>query len=68
MTPEEIKAGLKDVITTTIKGEDATEKLHSILQAKMQARINPATAEVDIEEYTADPDEDEGGAEGGAGE
>ena len=59
MTPEEIKAGLKDVITTTIKGEDSTEKLHSILRAKMQARINPYTTEVDIEEHAVDPDEDE---------
>jgi hypothetical protein len=58
MTPEEIKASLKDVITTTIKGEDATEKLHNILQAKMQARINPDAAEVDIEEHAADLDED----------
>jgi hypothetical protein len=58
MTPEEIKAGLKDVITATIKGEDPTEKLHSILQAKMQARINSDAAEVNIEKHTTDPDED----------
>jgi hypothetical protein len=58
MTSEEIKAGLKDVITATIKGEDATEKLHSILQAKMQARINPSAAEVDVEKHTADLDKD----------
>ena len=66
MTPEEIKASLKDVITTTIKGDVATDKLHAILQAKMQSRIAPAEVTSEIDEATpndesADANTNEGG-------
>jgi len=43
MTPEEVRAKLRDTINALIKDEpeQATKSLHDVLAAKMRDRVNP---------------------------
>lgn len=61
MSPEEINAAIKDVVTAyaTDNNERAEQVLHQVLQAKMQAIVTPAVASSD--EHDIDPEDPDAG-------
>jgi hypothetical protein len=58
MNSDETKAALRNFVNMTIKGDaddEAGKLIHDVLQAKMQARINPVQAAAPTEpEVTED--------------
>ena len=52
MNSDETKAALRNFVNMTIKGDsedEAGKLIHDVLQAKMQARINPPAAPIETD-------------------
>jgi hypothetical protein len=65
MDQDEIKAQLRDVISSFIKDdpETANQNLHAVLSAKMRERVNPTPVETEDETAARIAAEEEAAAE-----